>query len=327
MTATLNHLPPTPLVDEVLDPFPPAPQDIVSMWGRSSVSPFTIGADREVHELPGGGLVGFVRKGRFAVMATDPIAPPGREDRTLDEALELLRSLRLKPVVVAATDPAPYVARGLFTMPVADDPTLDLSTFSLSGKRRSSIRHSVTSARRAGLTVRDWSPELIPAAAEVSAQWLATKRGGEMGFTLGRFDPDELSHLDCRVALDGEGRVVGLVTWHRFDNGDARVLDLMRRVPDAPNPTMDLLVAQSLLDFAGQGVRTASLGSVPRSHGNLAEKIYPTVSLRRYKDKYAPQWSERHLVTSGRASVPGAMLAVAKSFSPDGLIAACRHNR
>ncbi len=303
------------------------PPERVRRWGTSSVSPFTLGADREVHELPGGGLIGFVRKGRWAVMAADPIAPPGEERETIGEALGLLAHLRLRPILVAGVDPGPYRERGLWTAPIADDALLDLAGFSLAGKRMASVRHSVSSARRAGMSVSGWSPDLGAESAKVSARWLATKRGGEMGFTLGQFDPDVMAQLDCRLARDRDGQVMGMVTWHSYDNGRARVLDLMRRTPEAPNPTIDLLIAQSLLDFAAAGVRTVSLGSVPRSHGKVGEAIYPTESLRRYKNKFAPRWEQRHLAAPSRRHLPFALMAVGRTYSPDGLLAACRRNR
>ncbi len=299
----------------------------VRRWGTSSVTPFALGTDREVHDLRRGGLVSFVRQGRWAVMGGDPIAPPGGERETLDDTVELMTRLRARAAFVAVVDAAPYVERGMWAFPVADDALVDLARFSLGGKRMANVRHSVSAAARAGLSVAPWSPAFGADAAKVSAQWLATKRGGEMGFTLGRYDPDQMNGLDCRAALDGDGRVVGLVTWHSYDNGRGRVLDLMRRTPDAPNPTMDFLIAQSLLEFASAGVATASLGSVPRSHGGLAERVYPTVSLRRYKNKFAPRWEPRYLATPGRASVPAALVAVARAYSPEGLRAACRRNR
>jgi phosphatidylglycerol lysyltransferase len=313
---------------------PPAPEshrspsahERVRTWGTSSVSPFTLGPGREVHDLPGGGLIGFVRTGRWAVMATDPIAPPGLERETLDQALELLRRLRLRPLVVATADVAAHRDRGLWTTPIADDAVIDLDGFTLAGSRRANVRHSVSAARRAGLSVMRWSPSMTPAAAELSAAWLSTKRGGEMGFTLGPFDPDAMDELDGRVAVDGRGDVVAITTWHRYDNGRARVLDLMRRAPTAPNPAMDLLIAECLLELAAAGVRTASLGSVPRSHGALAERVYPTASLRRYKEKFAPRWEPRHLVVPSRRHLASGMLAVARAYSPDGLLAACRRN-
>src|SRR5205085_6702177 len=103
----------------------------------------------------------------------------------------------------------------------------------------------------------------------------ATKRGGEMGFTLGRFDPDLLGRADCRVAVDAEGRVVGLVSWHRYDAGRARVLDLMRRAPDAPNATMDALIAESLIDFAAAGVeRDRKSTRLNSSHSQISYAVF-----------------------------------------------------
>ena len=303
-----------------------SPQERVRQWGATSVSPFTLGPDREVHGLASGGLVGFVPRGRWAVMAGDPIAPPGQAQSTLDEALAVVERRRLRPMIVAAASPAPYVERGLWTEPIADDALIDLTTFSLAGGRMANLRHSVAAGRRTGLRVAPWSDSMTAAAADVSAHWLATKRGGEMGFTLGPFDPAAMARLDGRVVLDATGRLLALTTWHTYDDGRARVLDLMRRDPGAPCSTMDLLIAQSLHEFAKQGVTTASLGSVPRSHGMAAERLYPTISLRRYKEKFAPRWEPRYLVTPRRRQVPAAMLALAKAYSPDGLLAGCRRN-
>jgi len=260
------------------------------------------------------------------VFATGPVTPSGTEEIALDELLGRLRRERLCPVFAAVPDPERYRARGLRCEPIADDPLLELGEFSLAGKRRASIRHSITSARRAGLRIEPYGLHHAAGSAAVSSAWLDTKRGGEMGFTLGRFDPALMPATDCRVALDPEGQVVGFVTWHRYDDGRARVLDLMRRLPGAPNPTMDLLIGESLLGFAADGVERASLGSVPRSHGRLAERVYPTRSLRRFKDKFAPVWEPRFLAAPSLARLPGAMVAVGRAYSSGSLWASLRRN-
>lgn len=290
------------------------------------MSPFTLGAGRTRIELDGGGVAGVEVVGRFAVMATEPLAPPGCEEGALDELLEVLRGRGLRPVFAAVTDERIYRERGLYTRPVAEDAIILLPGFSLAGKRMAGIRHSVTSARRAGLRVVPWSLRHAEGADEVSARWLSTKRGGEMGFTLGHFDREAMGSLDCRLALDADDRVVGIVTWHRYDAGRARVLDLMRRLPDAPNPTMDLLVAESLLEFSRAGVERASLGSVPLSGGHVAERVYPTRTLWRYKSKFDPEWETCHLVVPNRRSLPGALRAIARCYCPSGLRAAVRRN-
>ncbi|HWC39899.1 MAG TPA: DUF2156 domain-containing protein [Acidimicrobiales bacterium] len=309
---------------------PPAPvaslaEAAVARWGRSSASPFLGGADRTMIRLRAG-ATGYVRQGRWAVLATDVAAPIEAAADALDELLDVLAGQRLRPVFACVTDAEPYRSRGMHAIAIADDAVVDLGSFSLSGSRRAKVRHSVSAARRAGIVVAPFSAELAEGAAAVSAAWLATKRGGEMGFTLGRFDPEELGRADCRVALDADGRVMGLVSWHRYDAGRGRVLDLMRRAPEAHHATMDALIAESLLGFAAAGVERASLACVPRIKGRVAHGVYPTTSLRRYKDKFAPSWEQRWLVVPSRTRLAGGLLAVGRSYCPGGLVAGLRHN-
>ena len=120
-----------------------------------------------------------------------------------------------------------------------------------------------------------------------------------MTFTLGRFRAEAVGKDNCRVVLDGSGVVVAFCTWLPFDRGRARLLDLMRRLPDVPNPAMDLLIARSLLEFADTGVFRASLACVPRVPDFLAG-LYPAERLRRYKNKFAPRWETRWLAIPSR---------------------------
>ena len=305
----------------------PLMQAAVARWGRESASPFLLGEDRVVVRLAGAAVAGYVRRGRWAVLATDVAAPPWARERVLDELLERLKQGRMRPVFTCVAEAEPYESRGMYAMPIAEDAVIDLTSFSLKGKRMPNIRHSVSAAKRAGLTVVPWSQELAESVAEVSKAWLATKHCGDMGFTLGRFDPEEISSTDCRVAVNAEGKAVGFVTWHHHDGGRGRVLDIMRRGPDAPNPTIDILIAESLQGFADAALREASLACVPLSRGKMAERLYPTASLRRYKDKFNPTWEPRWLVVPSRRQLPGGLAAVARSYVPGGLRQALRASR
>ncbi len=298
----------------------------VGRWGRNSVSPFLTEPPNVLLRV-GEGATGCRLVRNWAVFATDVAAPPGYEGEALDHLLLRLAEFGIRPTFAAVGDPEPYRARGMHTVPIADDPRLDLSSFSLAGKRMANVRHSVSSARRAGLRVVPYRSAVATGVERVSRQWLATKRGGELGFTLGGFDPAMFDRVDTRVALDQSDRVVAFVTWRPFDDGRGRVLDVMRRAPDAPNPAIDLLVAEGLLEYSQAGVEVASLGSVPRSHGRLGERFYPADSLRRYKEKFSPTWLPLELVAPSRAALPGALRAVASAFCPDGLIGALRRNR
>ncbi len=301
-------------------------QDRVARWGRNSVSPFLTEPPNVL--LPvAEGATGYRRIRNWSVFATDAAAPPGCEAEALDHLTANVAELGMRPTFAAVVDPEPYCARGMYATPIADDPRLDLTSFSLAGGAMANVRHSVTSARRAGLRVVPYGADLEHGVEQVSRDWLATKRGGELGFTLGAYDPGVFARVDARVAIDHADRVVAFVTWRSFDDGRGRVLDMMRRAADAPNPAMDLLVADGLLEFADSGIEVASLGSVPRSHGRLGERLYPAASLRRYKEKFSPTWLPLALVAPSRTSLPGAFRAVATAFCPDGLVGALRRNR
>jgi phosphatidylglycerol lysyltransferase len=300
--------------------------DVVSRWGRSATSPFITGPSMELVACGSDAVAGYVRRGRWAVTPGDPVAPPGEETAALDAYLHLVDSRGLRPVFVATADADRYRQRGLVVMPLAEEATVALGDFSLQGKRRATVRHAMAAAGRLGLDVVDWHPRYEAGVAAVSAAWLATKRGGEMGFTLGTFQGPPTQGLSCRLIVTPDDEVLGFVTWHEYDGGRGRVLDVMRRHPDAPNPTMDCLIGTSLLEFAAAGVAHASLSAVPISHGPLAERIYPAASLRHFKDKFGPCWETRWLAVPSRSRLPGALRAVAYAYCPGGIRAALRHN-
>lgn len=289
------------------------------------LSAFVGDPDQATVELRSG-AAGYVHVGRWAIMPGDPLARGRALAPAVREALASVRLMGLRPVVVATEHPGLWERQGLRVTRVADDARIDLPQFALAGKRMAKVRHAVTSAERSGLRVQRYRPDLADELDRVSSEWLATKRGGEMRLTLGAFDPSRLDADTCRVATAPDGRVVGFVTWRSYGDGRGRVLDLMRRLPDAPNPTMDALIAASLLEYREQGVEEASLNAVPLSFGPLGEHLYPTASLRSYKEKFAPRWVPQWMVTPSRVWHAPALLAVARAYCPDGLTRALRRN-
>ncbi|MEO9138757.1 MAG: phosphatidylglycerol lysyltransferase domain-containing protein, partial [Jatrophihabitans sp.] len=274
---------------------------------------------------------GYARVRRWAVTPGDVVAPEYQADDALSEYLDVLHERRLRPAFLAVADPDPYLRRAMDLTEVADEAVLDLADFTLVGKKRANLRHSNTSARRAGLTVHAFAPEHAGQIAEISQEWLRTKRGGEMGFTLSRHD-DILDQVRAHVAdlwviVDEQQRVQAYCTWRHYRGGQARVIDVMRRRADAPNPAMDSLLVTALERYRDAGLVEASLASVPRDHGAFADRIYPSRSLRAFKQKFAPRWEPRWLAVPAARHRPFAMAAVGRAYSPGGLTRALRHNR
>lgn len=305
---------------------------IAAEFGVNGVAPFIANPGvTPVPLLDDCAASGYVRVRRWAVTPGDVVAGSGLREAALTEYLSVLAARRLRPLFLAASDPEPYRQRGMHVVETADEAILDLPLFSLSGSRRANLRHSTTSARRAGLQVMPYQPCHAAQIAEISDEWLRTKRGGELGFTLSRHQ-DIAAQLadgmaDLWVIVDGEGIVQAWCTWRPYLGRSGRVLDVMRRRVGAPNPAMDALLATVLERYRDAGLLQASLASVPRSHGELGERIFPARSLRAYKQKFDPQWSTRWLAVPSRRHELPALAAVGTAYCPGGLRRAVVRNR
>jgi phosphatidylglycerol lysyltransferase len=131
----------------------------------------------------------------------------------------------------------------------------------------------------------------------VADAW-AARRGGERGFSMGRFDPDYIAAQRVYAARQA-GRIIAFVTFH--DHGRAWVLDLMRSVENAPNGTMHALVAAAIADAAGQKCRALSLAALPSgprrdAFGIFAQRLVPADGLRQFKLSFAPRLAPRYLM-------------------------------
>jgi hypothetical protein len=73
-----------------------------------------------------------------------------------------------------------------------------------------------------------------------------------------------------------------------------------------------------LAEHAERGVAWAGLGSVPRSPGPWAERLYASASLRFYKDKFAPEWRELYTVFPSWRRFPGGFNALFRASAPPG---------
>ncbi len=305
---------------------------LAAQFGLNGVAPFvanpTVAA---VVLLDGQAVSGFTQVRRWAVTPGDVIASAELADAALSQYLKVLSARRLRPLFLAVGDPQPYRRRGMHVVETADEAILDLPLFSLSGSKRANLRHSTTSARRAGLRVMRYEDAFCTQIAEISEQWLRTKRGGELGFTLSRHQDiaQQLTEgmADLWVILDRDDKVQAWCTWRPYLGGRARVLDVMRRRVDAPNPATDALLATVLENYRDEGLLQASLASVPRSHGALGERIFPARSLRAYKQKFDPAWSIRWMAVPSRRHELPALAAVGAAYCPGGLRRAVFRNQ
>ncbi|MEI4487098.1 phosphatidylglycerol lysyltransferase domain-containing protein [Frigidibacter sp. MR17.14] len=179
------------------------------------------------------------------------------------------------------------------------------------------LRRKIAKARKAGVTIERLAPGApLPLAelAEVAAHW-ARARGGERGFSTGRFCPDYLAGQQVFLARSG-GRILAFASFH----GGPRewTLDLMRSGPDLPDGTLQALIVEAIAAARAARIPRLSLAAVsaaadPRAPGPLwalARRLglgRETAGLAQFKRAFAPDWEPRYLAAPG----PVALLVAA----------------
>jgi phosphatidylglycerol lysyltransferase len=310
--------------------------DFVRRNARTPLGPFLRLPGNQVLELAGGrAVVGYRRIGRVFMTVGEPVAEPGLEEAALSELIDHCNHNRFRAVLVQVSEEGTGRARalGLRAVKMSEEATIPLADFALSGKAHANLRHSVSHARRAGVTARRYddvvrTPERDARLHEISDAWLKTKHGPEMGFTLGRFNLEELRFQDTFIA-EVSGEIVAFVSWYAFRDGRAVVPDLMRRSPQAPPGTMELLLVHGIEEFAAHGCDLAALGGAPfasttarhgaieRAFGFVYERggrFYEGKGLFAFKKKFAPRWEPQYVLYPARRDVPRTILALLRAW-------------
>jgi phosphatidylglycerol lysyltransferase len=311
--------------------------------GRHSLAAFAIQPDKHHLMVAGGrGLAAYAVRRSVALACGDPLCSPEGLRESVGAFAEHCRRNGWTPCVYeAAEENLPvYRALGMRSLKIAEEAVIDLPGFSLAGGKRAALRALVHKVSRAGFTVHPYRREREAVAdideqlEEISEEWLAEKRLGEMGFTLGRFSLEALENVRVFLCLSKE-RVEAFCSWLAYRDGRAAVVDLMRKRRDAVSGAMDLLLAESLLALKGEDLQEASLanaplanvgaprGSLDRGVALLFENLnafYGYKNLFQFKKKFAPRWEGRYLVYPRGSDLPRIAMAMTLVHGSGGLL-------
>ncbi|MFS0729123.1 DUF2156 domain-containing protein [Curtobacterium sp. 1P10AnD] len=287
------------------------------------------------------GAVAYRVHGDVALTVSDPVCAAADRPAVLRAFADACERNGWVPAFTSVHEPVREIlsADGWTSVPVGVEAVLDVTAFSLSGKKRQDLRTASNRADREG--VRDeWTTfgALSPAhRSEVEAictRWAADRRLPEMGFTLGGLR--ELDDPDVRLmlAIDAEDRVVGVTSWlpvHERGALTGWTLDVMRRGEDGMPGVMEFLIARTALRAREAGLTTISLSGTPlavhpgagalvtRGSAVLArvlEPVYGFRSLQRFKEKFGARHDPLWLVVPTPLHVPRVARALAAAYVP-----------
>ena len=282
----------------------------------------------------GQAFVGYGLRGRTAVALGGPIGAPGSRRAAAAEFLALCRRNGWTPGFhqVTPAELPDLTALGLRAYKIGEEAVVELAGGTApEGRAGKSIRSAVRRCERAGYRVVALEHPLtdvdLARLREVSEAWAADGEHRERTFTLGQFDADQLRRTPVLAVVDAEDRVQAFANTLPAYRSTERSFDLMRRRPGAVNGVMDQLFVAMGDRFAAGGGTGMNLGLAPftgladqpgvpaRVMRLLYERggvLLDYAGLRSFKDKWAPRWESRYLVTTGDTALPRVALAVAR---------------
>ncbi|GAC1330868.1 MAG: bifunctional lysylphosphatidylglycerol flippase/synthetase MprF [Steroidobacteraceae bacterium] len=227
-----------------------------------------------------------------------------------------------------------YIDLGLNLSKLGEEARVPLEAFSLEGAARADLRQAHRRASREGaqfeIVARSDVGAILPELRAVSDTWLAQRKTAEKRFSLGFFDERYLMNFECAVVRRGAAIVAFANLW-RAGSSELSV-DLMRYNDEAPKGVIDFLLIECMLWGKSHGFHYFNLGMAPLSgleeHAlapvwhklgrmvqRYGEMFYPFEGLRKYKEKFLPEWRPRYLAAPDGLAMAGALLDVTALIS------------
>jgi phosphatidylglycerol lysyltransferase len=228
-----------------------------------------------------------------------------------------------------------YLELGLSFFKLGEEGRVPLESFSLAGSARQELRYIHRRAQKDGASF-----EMLPAGsatalqadlARVSEAWLHDKRAREKRFSMGCYDLAYLDRFPLAI-VRSHGTIVAFANLWPAPAGKELAIDLMRHTNAVGYGVMDYLIIESLLWGRANDYLWFSLGIAPLSglqdralaplwarlgafvHRN-GEEFYNFQGLRRFKEKYTPQWQPIYLASPGGMTLPAVIADVASLIS------------
>ncbi len=207
-----------------------------------------------------------------------------------------------------------YKSLGKKFIPIGEEAVLDLTTFTIDGGKMKTTRSAINRLTSEGYVFKVYEGQqkegLLQKLKQVSDNWLRDLDQKEVAFTQGIFDKNILKNQTILTIEDQEEKVYAFLNLvEDYAPGEA-TYDLIRKETDAPNGVLDMLLAKTFLHLKEQGFTAVNMGLAPLSGidgVNITQKTikyaYDNLKafaqfkgLRKYKDKFFPQWKKKYLI-------------------------------
>ena len=280
-------------------------------------------------------LIPFSQTKDKLVVLGEPIGNQKKLKESLIEFREFADTYKLTPVFYEISDEnySVYHDLGYEFFKLGEEATVDLLKFDISGKKKKDLRLAKNKVESGEMNFQVVNPPFdeafIRELREVSDEWLGKR--SERGFSMGWFDEEYLS-LTPMAVIKKDGEIIAFANLMPVYDGDTISIDLMRLKNDIPSGTMDALFVYLFQWSKENKYKKFNLGMAPLSGvGNNAysfneekligllyrhgQKLYSFEGLRKYKEKFQPDWQNKYVAYPKELSISLLLLELVKLTS------------
>jgi phosphatidylglycerol lysyltransferase len=313
--------------------------DLLKSYGNSSTDYFKIYSDKMVFISENkNAFVSYRISGNFAVVLENPVAENNEELRKcIDEFDSYCYNNGLKSFSYRVPEEALelYHQLGKKDLFIGQEGIVDLTTFSLEGSNRKSMRNAIKKITDLGYRSTMHIPPVKDGALQkiksVSDEWLKDTGRSEIIFSQGMFVWNELKQHTIITVENTEEKIIAFLNIIPNYAKDEATYDLIRKTHDAPNGVMDFILIELFYYLKSQHFKFINLGFAPMSGINdphtfpersmkfAYEKIRSFShykGLREYKEKFEPVWVNKYLIYEHDYDLLKIPAVLAKAIKP-----------
>lgn len=285
----------------------------------------------------GKALIAYRRTGRVLVALGDPIGERDSIRQVILEFRQYADNHACIPVFyqVRAEYLPQYHEKGFRFFKLGEEGVTDTQAFQLTGRSKADLRAVKNRYEREEFRFEiidpPFSPLIMDDLRNISDEWLEGRQ--EKGFSMGWFNESYLQLTPIALLKDKNGRILAFANlMPSYDNNRSISIDLMRYRQDAPSGIMDALFLHLLEWSKSEGYLHFNLGMAPLANvgestfSHRAERFaneiyrranrwYRFAGIRKFKDKFDPQWEPRFLAYPGGVSLPILMWRITRMIA------------
>ncbi|MGF2736335.1 DUF2156 domain-containing protein [Marinobacter sp. DUT-1] len=240
--------------------------------GTHSQSFSTLQPGMRFFDLPGIGYIAFMRKWGGTFVLSDPVCAPENFGQLLERFHERYPNASYIQVSRPVVDFL-HQRFGLFGTQFGSESRIDLSRWSLSGKKKQILRTALNQAEKNGITVKERFSD--DHTREISEAWIRTRKckSNEIRFLI---RPMEMAYRENERHFYAyqDGKAVGFIYFdpiYRNNEIISYVPNISRANADFRQGIFYTLMAHAMEVFRAEGVPYLDLGLIPLSLDRTTE--------------------------------------------------------